>query len=45
MLLEIHNMIPVGLNLGFEIYGKDDEYEFYEVHINLLIIKLVFKWQ
>lgn len=45
MLLEIYNMIPVGLNLGFEIYGKDDEYEFYEVHINLLIIKLVFKWQ
>lgn len=45
MLLEIHNMIPVGLNLGFEIYGKDEEYEFYEVHINLLIIKLVFKWQ
>lgn len=45
MLLEIHNMIPVGLNLGFEIYGKDKDYEFYEVHINLLIIKLVFKWQ
>lgn len=45
MLLEIHNMIPVGLNLGFEIYGKDDVYDFYEVHINLLIIKLVFKWQ
>jgi hypothetical protein len=45
MLLEIHNMIPVGLNLGFEIYGKDEEYDVYEVHISLLIIKLVFKWQ
>jgi hypothetical protein len=45
MLLEIHNTIPVGLNLGFEIYSKDDEYDHHEVHINLLIIKLVFKWQ
>ena len=45
MLLEIHNMIPVGLNIGFEVYGKDSDYDFYEVHINLLIIKLVFKWQ
>jgi hypothetical protein len=45
MLLEIHNMIPVGLNLGFEVYGKNEEYDIYEVHINLLIIKLVLKWQ
>lgn len=45
MLLEIHNMIPVGLNLGFEIYRKDDEYDFHELAISLLIIKLVFKWQ
>jgi hypothetical protein len=45
MILEIHNMIPVGLNVGFEIYGKEEGYEYYELQINLLIIKLVFKWQ
>jgi hypothetical protein len=45
MLLEIHNMIPVGLNVGFEVYGKEDDYDYYEVHINLLILKFVFKWQ
>jgi len=45
MLLEIHNTIPVGLNIGFEVYVKDEEVDYYEVHINLLIIKLVFKWQ
>jgi hypothetical protein len=45
MLLEIHNMIPVGLNIGFEVYGKNEDYDVNEVHINLLIIKLVLKWQ
>ena len=41
MLLEIQNMIPYGLNLGFEIYPKDDEYDFHEVVISLLIIMLL----
>lgn len=45
MLLEIHNMLPVGLNVGFEFYDRDNEFDFYEVHINLLILKFVFKWQ
>jgi hypothetical protein len=45
MLLEIHNIIHYGLNVGFEIYPRDDEYDFHELAISLLIIKLVFKWQ
>lgn len=45
MLLEIHNLLPIGLNIGFEIYVKDDEYDFHEVCISLLILKFVFKWQ
>lgn len=45
MLIEIHNMLSIGLNVGFEYYSKDSEFDFYEIQINLLIIKFVLKWQ
>ena len=47
MTIEIHNMIPRGLNVGFEFYSEDDfggPQDFYELHINLLLIKVVFFW-
>ena len=47
MMIEIHNMIPRGLNVGFEFYSEDDfggPQDFYELHINLLLIKVVFFW-
>lgn len=47
MMIEIHNMIPTGLNVGFEFYSEDDfggPQDFYELHINLLLIKVVFFW-
>jgi hypothetical protein len=47
MMIEIHNMIPRGLNVGFEFYSEDDfggPQDFYELHINLLLIKIVFFW-
>jgi hypothetical protein len=47
MMIEIHNMIPIGLNVGFEFYSEDDfggPQDFYELHINLLLIKVVFFW-
>jgi hypothetical protein len=45
MIIEIHNMISVGLNVGFELYVKDDDHDFHELGLNLLIFKIVFKWQ
>jgi hypothetical protein len=47
MTIEIHNMIPRGLNVGFEFYSEDDlggPQDFYELHINLLLIKVIFFW-
>lgn len=47
MMIEIHNMLPIGLNVGFEFYTEDDfgnYQDFYELHINLLFIKVVFFW-
>ncbi len=47
MMIEIHNTLMVGLNVGFEFYSEDDfgDYQdFYELHINLLLIKIVFFW-
>lgn len=47
MMIEIHNTLMVGLNVGFEFYSEDDfgDYQdFYELHINLLLIKIVLFW-
>ena len=47
MMIEIHNRLPIGLNVGFEFYSEDDfggPQDFYELHINLLFIKIVFFW-
>lgn len=35
-------MIPTGLNVGFEFYQPEDFALQYELHINLLLIKIVF---
>lgn len=42
MTIEVHNMIPTGLNVGFEYYDPDDWDPYYEFHLNLLIIKIIF---
>ena len=42
MTIEIHNMIPTGLNVGFEFYQPEEHADYYEFHLNLLIIKIKF---
>lgn len=44
MNLIIENLLPVGLLLGFEFYRPDEEFDFYEIQISLLIIRLTFTW-
>jgi hypothetical protein len=45
MNIYIENRIPYGLNVGFEFYRPDDLLDSYELHINLLIIKIALEWQ
>lgn len=44
MNLIIENLLPVGLLVGFEYYKRDEEYDFNELQISLLIIRLTFTW-
>jgi hypothetical protein len=45
MNIIIENRLPYGINVGFEYYSPDDMMDSYEIHINLLIIKIVLTWQ
>jgi len=45
MSIIIENRLPYGLNVGFEYYRPDEIMDSYEIHINLLIIKIVLTWQ
>lgn len=36
--------IPQGLLFGFEYYGPDEDYDFNELQISLLILRLVLTW-
>jgi hypothetical protein len=44
MNIIIENRLPYGLNVGFEYYRPDEMIENYELHINLLIIKIALVW-
>jgi hypothetical protein len=44
MNIIIENRLPYGLNVGFEFYRPDDFMDCYELHINLLIIKIALVW-
>lgn len=36
--------IPQGLLIGFEFYGPDDEFDFNELQISLLILRFTLTW-
>jgi hypothetical protein len=44
MSIIIENRLPYGLNVGFEYYRPDEMIDNYELHINLLIIKIALVW-
>lgn len=44
MNLIIENLLPHGLLIGFEFYGPDEEYDFNELQISLLILRFTFTW-
>ena len=36
--------IPQGPLIGFEYYGPDEEFDFNELQVSLLIIRFTFTW-
>jgi len=44
MSIIIENLLPHGLLLGFEYYGSDEEFDFHELQISLLIIRFTITW-
>jgi hypothetical protein len=44
MNIIVENLLRVGLLVGFEYYGPDEEFDFNELQISLLILRLTFIW-
>jgi hypothetical protein len=44
MNLIIENLLPVGLLVGFEYYRPDEDYDFHELEISLLILRFTLTW-
>jgi hypothetical protein len=44
MNILVESLLKIGLLVGFEFYGPDEEYDFNELQLNLLIIRLTFTW-
>ena len=44
MNILVESLLKVGLLVGFEFYGPDEEYDFNELQLNLLIVRLTFTW-
>ena len=42
--IEILNRIYIGLALGFQYYGKDDDHDWVELTIFVGLISIVFKY-
>jgi hypothetical protein len=42
--LEIHNRIKIGFAIGFQYYGKDENYDWSELTIFLGLINIVIKY-
>ena len=42
--LEIHNRIKIGFAIGFQHYGKDEDYDWSELTIFLGLINIVIKY-
>ncbi len=45
MIISFETRLRYGLLLGFQLYNPDEEDPFYEVAIDLLIIRISFLWQ
>lgn len=44
MVISIESRLRYGLLLGFQLYNPDDEDPYYEIVIDLLVIRLSFAW-
>ena len=44
MVISIESRLRYGLLLGFQLYNPDDQDPYYEVVIDLLLIRLSFAW-
>lgn len=44
MNIIVENLLKVGLLVGFEYYGPDDDDNYNELQVSLLIIRLTFIW-
>lgn len=40
----VENLLKVGLLVGFEFYGPDEENHYNELQVSLLILRLTFIW-
>ncbi len=43
--IEIHNRIPIGFAIGWSWFGIEENYDFNEIIIYLVIISVHFKWK
>jgi hypothetical protein len=44
MSIFVESLLPIGLLVGFEYYNADEDFGYYELQLNLLIIRLTFTW-
>jgi hypothetical protein len=44
MSVFIESIISTGLLIGFEFYAPDEEFDFYELQLNLLILRFTLTW-
>lgn len=44
MVISIESRLRYGLLLGFQLYNPDEEDPYYEIVIDLLVIRLSFSW-
>ena len=45
MIISFETRLRYGLLLGFQMYNPDEEDPYYEVTIDLLVIRISFLWQ
>lgn len=44
MSIFVDSLLNVGLMVGFEYYNPDEDFDYYELQLSLLIIRLTFVW-
>ena len=44
MSIFVESLLPIGLLIGFEFYAPDEEFDYYELQLNLLILRFTLIW-